>query len=47
MLSATPEFEDCLRLSAEVGVPVKLVQADAVRAWMARQADASDGVNGQ
>lgn len=47
VLSATPEFEDCLRLSVGAGVPVKLVQADAVRAWLARQADVSDGVNGR
>ena len=34
VVNAAPEFEDCARLAAERGVPVKTVQALAVRAWL-------------
>lgn len=33
-LNAAPEFEDCLRVAAATGRPVKVVQADAMRAWL-------------
>jgi pyridinium-3,5-bisthiocarboxylic acid mononucleotide nickel chelatase len=33
VLNAAPEFEDCARLAAERGLPVKEVQAQAVRAY--------------
>ncbi|MEO6238139.1 MAG: nickel pincer cofactor biosynthesis protein LarC [Vicinamibacterales bacterium] len=32
VLNASPEFDDCARLAAEHGVPVRLVQAAAIRA---------------
>jgi uncharacterized protein (TIGR00299 family) protein len=35
-LNASPEFEDCLRLSAESGRPVKDVQAAATKAFLDR-----------
>jgi len=31
--SAQPEYEDCRRLAAEQGVPLKEVQAAAASAW--------------
>ena len=31
--SAQPEFEDCRRLAARLGVPIKEVQAAAIEAW--------------
>ena len=34
VLNAAPEFEDCARLAAEHGLPVKTAQALAVRAWL-------------
>ncbi len=34
LLNAAPEFDDCRRLSRERGVPVKDIQAAAVRAWL-------------
>ena len=34
VVNAAPEFEDCARLAAERGVPVKTAQALAVRAWL-------------
>jgi uncharacterized protein (DUF111 family) len=34
VLNASPEFEDCARLAAERGLPVKDVQAMAVKAWV-------------
>jgi uncharacterized protein (TIGR00299 family) protein len=34
ILNASPEFEDCARLAAERGLPVKDVQAMAVKAWV-------------
>jgi uncharacterized protein (DUF111 family) len=37
-MNASPEFEDCARLAAERGLPVKEVQAQAIRAyWQARK----------
>ena len=36
LVNAVPEFDDCRRLSRERGVPVKDVQAAAVRAWLDR-----------
>ena len=37
VLNAAPEFEDCLRLAAERQLPVKDVQALAVKAWLDRK----------
>jgi uncharacterized protein (DUF111 family) len=34
VLNASPEFEDCARLAAEKGVPVKDVQAAATKAYL-------------
>jgi uncharacterized protein (DUF111 family) len=39
VISVTPEFDDCVRLSTGAGVPVRTVQADAMRAWMASQSN--------
>lgn len=36
MLNASPEFDDCARLAAEQGVPVKDVQAAAMKAFLDR-----------
>jgi uncharacterized protein (TIGR00299 family) protein len=36
VLSATPEFDDCLRLAKAAKVPLKSVQAEAMRAWLDR-----------
>lgn len=36
VVNAGPEFDDCLRLATATGRPVKLVQADAMRAWLER-----------
>jgi pyridinium-3,5-bisthiocarboxylic acid mononucleotide nickel chelatase len=36
ILNASPEFDDCLRISDATGVPVKIVQADAFRVWLNR-----------
>ncbi len=35
VLNAAPEFDDCVRVAAATGQPVKAVQADALRAWFA------------
>jgi pyridinium-3,5-bisthiocarboxylic acid mononucleotide nickel chelatase len=35
-VNASPEFEDCARAAAERGLPIKEVQAQAIRAWMER-----------
>jgi uncharacterized protein (TIGR00299 family) protein len=35
VLNAAPEFDDCVRVAAATGRPVKAVQADALRAWFA------------
>jgi hypothetical protein len=34
VLNAAPEFDDCARIAAERGVPIKEVQAIATRAWL-------------
>ncbi len=36
VLNAAPEFDDCARIAAEKGLPVKEVQAVALTAWMSR-----------
>ncbi len=36
VLNAAPEFDDCVRVAAATGQPVKAVQAEALRAWLAR-----------
>jgi uncharacterized protein (TIGR00299 family) protein len=36
IVNASPEFEDCARAAAERGLPIKEVQAQAIRAWMER-----------
>jgi uncharacterized protein (TIGR00299 family) protein len=36
VLNAAPEFDDCVRAAAERGLPVKTVQAIAVKAWLDR-----------
>ena len=36
-VNASPEFEDCARAAAERGLPIKEVQAQAIRAWMERE----------
>ena len=36
ILNASPEFEDCLRVSRESGRPVKEIQASAVKAFLDR-----------
>jgi pyridinium-3,5-bisthiocarboxylic acid mononucleotide nickel chelatase len=36
MFSAAPEFADCLRVSTALGRPVKVIQAEALRVWSAR-----------
>ena len=37
IVNASPEFEDCTRAAAERGLPIKEVQAQAIRAWMERE----------
>ena len=37
VLNAAPEFDDCVRVAAERGLPVKAVQALAIKAWLDRQ----------
>lgn len=34
VLNASPEFDDCARIAAERGVPIKEVQAIATKAWL-------------
>jgi uncharacterized protein (DUF111 family) len=36
VLNAAPEFDDCARIAAATGQPVKVVQSAALRAWFAR-----------
>jgi pyridinium-3,5-bisthiocarboxylic acid mononucleotide nickel chelatase len=38
IVNAAPEFEDCARAAAEQGLPIKDVQARAIKAWMDRGA---------
>jgi uncharacterized protein (DUF111 family) len=35
VLNAAPEFDDCVRIATATGQPVKAVQAEALRAWLA------------
>jgi uncharacterized protein (TIGR00299 family) protein len=37
VLNASPEFDDCTRAAAEHGLPVKAVQAIALKTWMDRR----------
>jgi pyridinium-3,5-bisthiocarboxylic acid mononucleotide nickel chelatase len=37
VLNAAPEFDDCARVAAERGLPVKDVQAAAMKAWLDRR----------
>ena len=37
IVNASPEFDDCVRIATERGVPVKDVQAVAVHAWLSRR----------
>jgi hypothetical protein len=37
ILNAQPEFQDLIRLAAERGLPIKRVQAAAVKAWIDRE----------
>jgi uncharacterized protein (TIGR00299 family) protein len=37
VVNASPEFEDCVRAASERGLPIKEVQARAVKAWMDRE----------
>ena len=37
VVNAAPEFDDCVRASAEHGIPVKTVQALALKAWLNRK----------
>jgi uncharacterized protein (TIGR00299 family) protein len=36
-VNAAPEFEDCAKAAGERGLPIKEVQAQAIRAWMERE----------
>ena len=36
VLNASPEFDDCARIAAERSIPIKQVQAIALKAWMER-----------
>jgi uncharacterized protein (TIGR00299 family) protein len=36
-VNVSPEFEDCAKAAAERGLPIKEVQAQAIRAWMERE----------
>ena len=38
IVNASPEFEDCVKAAAEQGLPIKDVQARALKAWMDREA---------
>jgi uncharacterized protein (DUF111 family) len=39
VVNASPEFDDCVRLATERQVPLKDVQALAMKAWLERQPD--------
>jgi uncharacterized protein (TIGR00299 family) protein len=39
ILNASPEFDDCARIAAERGIPLKDVQAAATKAYLDRSAD--------
>jgi len=34
VLNASPEFDDCARVAADRGLPIKEVQAIAMKAWL-------------
>jgi uncharacterized protein (DUF111 family) len=34
VLNAAPEFDDCVRVAAATGRPVKAVQAEAMQVWL-------------
>jgi pyridinium-3,5-bisthiocarboxylic acid mononucleotide nickel chelatase len=36
VMNASPEFDDCARVAAERGLPIKTVQALATKAWLER-----------
>jgi uncharacterized protein (DUF111 family) len=36
LVNASPEFDDCVRVATERGVPVKDVHAAALHAWLSR-----------
>ena len=36
VLNAAPEFDDCVRVASATGQPLKIVQAAALQAWLAR-----------
>jgi pyridinium-3,5-bisthiocarboxylic acid mononucleotide nickel chelatase len=38
VLNAAPEFDDCVRIATDRSVPIKDVQALAMRAWLDSQA---------
>jgi uncharacterized protein (TIGR00299 family) protein len=42
VLNASPEFDDCARIAAERGLPIKEVQAIAVREWLRIREQGSD-----
>jgi pyridinium-3,5-bisthiocarboxylic acid mononucleotide nickel chelatase len=37
VLNASPEFDDCARIAADNGLPIKAVQAIAMKAWLDRR----------
>jgi uncharacterized protein (DUF111 family) len=37
VLNAAPEFDDCVRVAAATGRPVKTIQAEALKAWFDRR----------
>jgi uncharacterized protein (DUF111 family) len=39
IVNASPEFEDCLRIASERGVPVKDVQSSANKAYLDTRRD--------
>jgi uncharacterized protein (DUF111 family) len=41
VLNASPEFDDCVRVARERGVPLKDVQAAASKAFLDRQTAAA------
>jgi uncharacterized protein (DUF111 family) len=36
VVNASPEFDDCVRVATERGIPVKDVHAAAMHAWLGR-----------
>jgi pyridinium-3,5-bisthiocarboxylic acid mononucleotide nickel chelatase len=42
VLNAAPEFDDCVRIATERSVPIKDVQAQAMRAWLNSRLAAGD-----